>query len=358
MSSKYKIGLFPFGGKENPYTKMVADAVEQGGNSSLPLQDTKFFPIRRACQSGVDLIHMFWPSNFYHSSTWLGTLLKRVMFADGLRCLKKIPLIYSADNLYPHDADSPDFEKSQIQKIVNRADGIIVASKAAQEIFSEAYTIPETTKFFIVPHCSYIGKYKDTISRDNARMKLGIGSHEKVMLSLGRINKYKGLGLLSKAFFAADVKDAHLLIAGSCNQPEIIEEINRNNKPELSQVKMTIHSRFIPDDEIQTYMRAADCVVLSYDDVPMNPGSVILAMSFGLPVCCVDTGSVAEILGPRCLFAYQPQDLDSMVMAIRTALECTDLSERGREAYYLAAKNHSPALVASRLQQAYAEVIK
>jgi len=358
MHSNFKIGLFPFGGKENPYTKMVADAVEQGGNSPLPLQDTKFFPIRRACQSGVDLIHMFWPSNFYHSSTWFGTLIKRIMFADGLNCLSRIPLIYSADNLYPHDAASPDFEKSQIQKIVNQADGIIVASKAAQEIFSKSYKIPDTTKFFIVPHCNYIGKYKDTISRDQARLKLGIAPQEKVMLSLGRINKYKGLGLLSKAFFAADVKDAHLLIAGSCGQPVIIEEINRNNKPESGRAKMTIHTRFIPDDEIQVYMRAADCVVLSYDDIPMNPGSVILAMSFGLPVCCVNTGSVAEILGPRCLFSYQPQNLDSMVMAIRTALECTDLPERGREAYDLAIKNHSPAVVASRLQQAYAEVIK
>lgn len=358
MTTKYKIGLFPFGGKENPYTKMVADAVVQGGNSPLPLQDTKFFPIRRACQSGVDLIHMFWPSNFYHSSTWFGTLIKRIMFADGLKCLSRIPLIYSADNLYPHDADSPDFEKSQIQKIVNQADGIIVASKAAREIFSQSYKISETTKFFIVPHCNYIGKYKDTISRDQARVKLGIAPQEKVMLSLGRINKYKGLGLLSKAFFAADVKDAHLLIAGSCSQPDVIEEINSNNKPQSARAKMTIHARFIPDDEIQVYMRAADCVVLSYDDIPMNPGSVILAMSFGLPVCCVNTGSVAEILGPRCLFPYQPKDLDSMVMAIRTALECEDLPERGREAYDLAIKNHSPAVVASRLQQAYAEVIK
>jgi len=358
MTSKFKIGLFPFGGKENPYTKMVADAVEQGGNSPLPLQDTKLFPIRRACQSGVDLIHMFWPSNFYHSSTWFGTLIKRIMFADGLKCLSRIPLIYSADNLYPHDAASPDFEKSQIQKIVNQADGIIVASKAAQEIFSKSYQIPEATKFFIVPHCNYIGKYKDTISRSQARATLGIGPQEKVMLSLGRINKYKGLCLLSKAFFEADVKDAHLLIAGSCNQPEIIEEIKSNNKLQSARAKMTIHARFIPDDEIQVYMRAADCVVLSYDDIPMNPGSVILAMSFGLPVCCVNTGSVAEILGPRCLFSYQPQDLDSMVMAIRTALECEDLPERGREAYDLAIKNHSPAVVASRLQQAYAEVIK
>jgi len=358
MTTKLKIGLFPFGGKENPYTNMVADAVEQGGNIAVPLKDIKFFPIRRACKSGVDLIHMFWPSNFYHSSTWFGTLIKRIMFADGLNCLSRIPLIYSADNLYPHDADSPDFEKNQIQKIVNRADGIIVASKAAQEIFSKFYQIPEATKFFIVPHCNYIGKYKDTISRSQARAALGISPQEKVMLSLGRINKYKGLGLLSKAFFAADVKDSHLLIAGSCNQPEIIEEINGNNKTGSALAKLTIHSRFIPDDEIQVYMRAADCVVLSYDDIPMNPGSVILAMSFGLPVCCVKTGSVAEILGPRCLFSYQPQNLDSMVIAIRSALECTDLPERGREAYDLAIKNHSPTVVASRLQQAYNEVIK
>ena len=228
MCAKLKIGLFPFGGKENPYTNMVASAVEQGENSPVPLQDTKFFPIRRACKSGVDLIHMFWPSNFYHSSTWLGTYIKRVMFADGLKCLENIPLIYSADNLYPHDASSSEFEIKQIQRIVNVADGIIVASHAAKEIFSKVYKISETTKFFIVPHCNYIGKYKDTITREQARTKLGIGPQEKVMLSLGRINRYKGLGLLSKAFFKADIRDSHLLIAGSCNQPDILEEINKN----------------------------------------------------------------------------------------------------------------------------------
>jgi hypothetical protein len=159
-----KIGLFPFGGKENPYTAMIAEAIKSKGNIPCPIQDTKFFPIRRACSSDVDLIHMFWPSNFYHSSTWLGTLIKRIMFADGLRCLKKLPLIYSADNLYPHDAESPDFEIKQIQKIVNQADGIIVASNKAREIFPEIYQVKPTTKFFVVPHCNYIGKYPDTIT--------------------------------------------------------------------------------------------------------------------------------------------------------------------------------------------------
>ena len=358
MSEQKKIGLFPFGGNENPYTNMIAHAIKLGGNRAIPLHDTKFFPIRRACASGVDLIHMFWPSNFYHSSTCLGTIIKRIMFADGLRCLRKIPLIYSADNLYPHDAESSDFEIKQIQKIVNLADGIVVASNKAREIFSEVYQVKPTTKFFVVPHCNYIGKYPDTITREQARAQLGIEFNEKVMLSLGRINRYKGLSLLSRAFFKADVKESHLLIAGSCNQPEIIEEINQNKNSQSRHAKLTVHARFIPDDEIQLYMRVADCVVLSYDDVPMNPGSVILAMSFGLPVCCVNTGSVSEILGPRCLFPYEPQNLGSMVNAIRNVLRCPDLPERGKEAYNLALKNHSPALIASRLQQAYAEVLQ
>jgi hypothetical protein len=189
MSTNLKIGLFPFGGKENPYTTMIADAIKSQGNDPCPLYDTKFFPIRRACTSGVDLIHLFWPSNFYHSSTWLGTIIKRIMFADGLRCFRKIPLIYSADNLYPHDADSSDFEIKQIQKIVNQADGIIVASNKAREIFPEIYQVKPTTKFFVVPHCNYIGKYPDTITIEQARAQLGIGLNEKVMLSLGRINR-------------------------------------------------------------------------------------------------------------------------------------------------------------------------
>jgi hypothetical protein len=72
-------------------------------------------------------------------------------------------------------------------------------------------------------------------------------------------------------------------------------------------------------------------------------------MSFGLPVCCVNTGSVAEILGPRCLFSYEPGNIESMVSAIREALCCSDLPKRGQEARELALINHSPDLVAATL---------
>lgn len=352
-----KIGLFPFGKGGNPYTQMVAEGVAEAGYQAVPLQDTKFFPIRKACQSGVDLVHMFWPSNFYHSSTQLGTWTKRLMFSDGINCLRRTPFIYSADNLYPHDADSSDFEITQIQKLINVADGIIVASNSAESIFRKTYQVPTSAIVQVVPHCNYIGKYPDKITKTEARIKLGLHPHEKVLLSLGRINRYKGLERLKEAFLRANVKDSHLLIAGSCSDLELLEEISRVSGPANNQAKVTVHNKFIPNDEIQIYMRASDGVILSYDDIPMNPGSVILAMSFGLPVCCVDTGSVSEILSSSCLFPYQPKNLDSMVAAIIEILECANLAERGRKAYEIAQVKHSPTAIATRLKEIYAQVI-
>jgi len=48
---------------------------------------------------------------------------------------------------------------------------------------------------------------------------------------------------------------------------------------------------FIPDNDIQIYMNAADIIVLPYLDI-LNSGVAILAMSFGKPVIAPRTGSI------------------------------------------------------------------
>lgn len=352
-----EIGIFPFGGLGNPYTEMLAEGISAAGYAPRPLQDTKFFPLRRAVRSGVDALHLLWPGNLYHSSTNVGTLLKRLMFADGLRCLGDFPASYSADNLYPHDARDAAHEIRMVQAIVDNVRAVTVASSSAEALFRCTYRVPATTRLFQVPHRHYIGKYPDLVTKEHARAHLSLPASAKVVLSLGRITPYKGLPSLVRAFLAAASSDSILLIAGSEKVPGTVAAIRREASAAGRPEAVVIHDRFIPDAEIQHYMRASDVMALAYEDVPMNPGSVILAMSFGLPVVCVAEGSVPEILGP-CLFPYRRGDAADQARAIHVALEDRDrLVRLGRQARIRAETSHSPEIVAAGLRRCFEHVL-
>lgn len=352
------IGLFPFGGPTNFYPQMIADCLGLAGYKAVPLQDTRFFPLRRAAHSGVDALHLLWPGNLYHSSTVVGTWIKRAMFHDGLCCLNRTPAVYSADNLYAHDVDDVQRELVMVQQIVNKVRAVTVASSAAENCFREAYKVTDKTKIFRVPHRHYIGKYPDTVSKAEARARLSLPPSAPIVLSLGRITPYKGLPTLVSAFLRAEVDGAILLVAGPENAPGAVAAIRNVADQSAFAKDIRIHARFIPDEELQLYLRAADLMALAYEDVPMNPGSVILAMSFGLPVCCVADGSVPEILG-EALYGYSRGDELGQARVMREALLDIDaLAERGKIARNRAEINHSPEVVAEGLAAVYRHVFR
>jgi glycosyltransferase involved in cell wall biosynthesis len=283
--------------------------------------------------------------------------MKHLMFADGLRCLRDLPASYSADNLYPHDAADAAHDIRMVQGIVDNVRAVTVASWAAEALFRDTYCVPTNTRIFHVPHRHYIGKYPDLITKERARAHLTIPPSAKLVLSLGRITPYKGLPSLVRAFLAADTTDSILLIAGSEKVPGTVAAIRREAAAAGRPDAVVIHDRFIPDVEIQNYMRASDVMALAYEDVPMNPGSVILAMSFGLPVICVNEGSVPEILGP-CLFPYRRGDFLDQTRAIRDALSNPELLVYlGKEARFRAETSHSPEMVAAGLRRCFDYVL-
>lgn len=351
------IGIFPFGGPDNPYTEMLGQGLVDAGYGVARLQDTKCFPLRRAARSGVDALHLLWPGNLYHSSTRVGTWLKRMMFQDGLSCLSQIPAVYSADNLYTHDVSDVTFEIRMIQKIVDRVRGFTVASDEAERMFRSTYRLPKVARVFKVPHRHYIGKYPDTVSKGEARARLGLPMDAPVVLTLGRITPYKGLPRLVEAFLSAKIEGSVLLVAGSERVPGTVASIEATAVSAGRRYAIKVHNRFIPDNEMQLYLRAADLMALSYEDVPMNPGSVILAMSFGLPVCCVADGSTPEILGDA-LYGYRRDDAGGLASALRDALGShAQLVRRGAIARARAEINHSPQRVAESLAEVYRYIL-
>ena len=130
-----------------------------------------------------------------------------------------------------------------------------------------------TKPLFIIPHGHYRGAYPASLSRDQARRALGLRADEFVAVFLGLIRAYKGVPQLIRCFKAAQLTDARLLVAGKPLNTIIARELKELAEPDTS---IELFLDFIDQNDIQKFLRAADLVILPYEEIS-NLGSAILA---------------------------------------------------------------------------------
>ena len=72
--------------------------------------------------------------------------------------------------------------------------------------------------------------------------------------------------------------------------------------------QIILRTQFIPDREMEVYLKAADVLVLPYKEI-FQSGVLFLAYSFGLPVVATDVGSFREeIVEGQTGFLCRPGD--------------------------------------------------
>jgi len=206
--------------------------------------------------------------------------------------------------------------------------------------------------------------FPDTdLTPTEAKRRLGLGNSEKAILCFGRIKPYKGIEHLLKAFQKLAERDAsyRLIIAG---------EVQKENEGYLNQIKQTIpseiergqiilKSEFIPDKDMELYLKAADVMVLPYNEI-FQSGVLFLGYSFGLPVIATDVGSFREeIVEGRTGFLCRPGDPTDLAKAIETYFGSDLYRNPGRtreEIRNHANTHHSWAAVAELTQDAYVKL--
>jgi len=167
----------------------------------------------------------------------------------------------------------------------------------------------------VVSHGNYM-ELKNDISLQEARNKLDIKIEDIVFLYFGRIRQYKGLPELIDAFQKLNSsQQAKILIVGKPFNDEIATNIKNSCKDNV-QIRNILE--FIPDDDIQIYMNAADIVVLPFKDI-LTSGSIILSMSFGKPIIAPEIGCITDVLDYKGGFLYTGDGLiEAMQKAINT----------------------------------------
>lgn len=210
----------------------------------------------------------------------LGTILKIVHWN---RHTKVISIV---DNMIPHEKRLGDtlFTKYFASSI----DGFVTMSEKVKndvKLFSHKPTL-------VSPHPIF-DHFGSAIPALQARIQLGLGENDKIILFFGYIRKYKGLDLLIQAMKDIRIQQLgiRLLVVGEfydAAQPYI----NLVNSLAL-QNQITFYDQFVPDQEVTNYVSAADFIIQPYKNATQS-GVTPLAYHFSKPMLVTNVGGLAD----------------------------------------------------------------
>jgi len=316
----------------NPYQRLLRDGLSLSGVSVEFLDGLPPAGWLRQNKGHVDLLHLHWLSGLYMNR--YGTPVQVVRFLAWLRRARALGyrLVWTAHNVMPHNTPFRPLHIAIRRLVMAEADAVIVhCVQGRQELLAR---FPRTGPTEVVPLGTYEDVYPITTTREAARAVLGIAPRQFVYLALGNIAAYKGLESFAEAFSKSATPDDVAIIAGRNRDAALVARLQRTAAREP---RLRVHARFIPDDAMQQYLLAADVIVAPFERV-LTSSSVMVGLSYGLPVIVPDLGCLPELVSEGAGLIYQ----STIPGALSQAL--ADIRVADREAMSAAARRVSGGL--------------
>jgi glycosyltransferase involved in cell wall biosynthesis len=314
--------FWPDYSRDNPYQRLLygparTDTEYVSGNVDAAI---------RAAQSlgntGV-VFHIHWANRIFRPREDESIVrAKAVAFLDRVGEFKRLGgmVAWTIHNIVTHDSRHRTLEIEFSRDLVALADRIhIHASRSLPEIEAHFQIPPEKVR--IVPHGLHTSVYADLVTQAQARLELGLSDADDVLLFTGRLRPYKGLADLVSAFrrLLPSKPGLKLILAGEAKAGEGRAVLEGLSGVERSRVLMV--DRFLENDEMQLFLRAADAGVYPYDEI-LTSGSILLALTFGLPCIAPRFGMISETVegegGPAGILydKNQPAGLEDAILRL------------------------------------------
>lgn len=255
----------------------------------------------------------------YHPNYIFSTMVHpwhNFIFAILGKSIKRIKII--------HDVQPHKGEDSFIYRILNWGDiriadfWIVLTSLAKKQLIEKGI---ESEKICIIPHANFGGYASDSIVLStNIVYKIAF---------IGRINKYKGVDILLKAFYDVlhFLPNLKLIIAGSGDCSEYMPLITRLGD------SLDLQNRWIADEEIPLIIEKVDFVVLPYIEATQS-GVIPLSFAFGKTVIATNVGGIPEQVPQSVGVLVPPCDSSALGNAILNMYKCSDkIIDMGKNAY-------------------------
>lgn len=303
--------------KENPYQWLLYRQLQSLG------VEIDEFRLAHLLEGRHDVFHIHWVEQYAISKRNLRTALFRaasLLTAVDVGRRRGTRVVWTVHNLLPHERFHPQLQRWVLGAFARRVDATIHMSETARAAALAAYPILRCAPAVVIPHGHYRDVYPHEASAAEARARLAVSPSARVLLYFGQIRQYKNVPELLRAFSGLADQDVVLLVAGEPRTAELgpaIETLAAND----ARVRTSL--RWIDDDQVQYYLKAASLVVLPYKEV-LNSGAAHLALSFDRPVLVPDQGSLPDLqqqVGPEWVHLYRgPLTADHLQAGLDWAL--------------------------------------
>ena len=272
-------------------------------------------------------------------------------------------IVYTAHNVNAGTRDAADTLLNQLslKAQYGLADRIFVHTERMKGELLAQFGVP-ARKISVIPFGINDTVPNTSLTREQARQRLGLSPGHKTLLFFGRITPYKGLEDLVEALSQLRKQDDsyRLIIAGAvkgCDDywRKVEAAIERGG------VRGNLIERieFIPEADTELYFKAADALVLPYRSI-FQSGVLVLGYNFGLPVIAADVGSLKEdIIEGRTGFVCPAADPGGLAQAIERYFAsglCQNPELRGQEIRHYASERFSWTKVGQITSKVYADV--
>lgn len=319
----------------NPYQSQLANALTDHGVQVRMTNATGRFPLVAAARAREkpDILHLHWTHRLLIGSSRPKNIARSLRTVSEVLAIKRlgVRLVWTVHNLIQHDdprgPGDPGVELF-FQRLLSRLyDRLIVHSRSGRDAVIETYRLNGKLKdkVHIVYHGNYIGAYENSMNRNEARRRLGLEDGRMTYLFFGQVRSYKGVSHLIEQFKQVADSSACLVIAGhpadESRKQRLLEHCSQDER-------ILADLRFIPDDDVQVFMNAADVVVLPYLET-LTSAAALLAFSFGKAVIAPRLPYINEVLAGDGGLLYDPEDKDGLLRCMEMA-SSADLASMGR----------------------------
>jgi D-inositol-3-phosphate glycosyltransferase len=274
----------------------------------------------------------------------------------------RLPLVYTAHNVLPHESSAELADK--YRNLYLHPERIVVhGEKLRQQMIQEA-AVPEQ-KLRVIPLGNYhhIAEAAPLVPQSEARARLELSSHCRVILFLGAIRSYKGLDVLLLAFERLLHRHSgisyKLLVAGRLWGNEKWDQSLYGGL--CRSLKITdfvqVHQGYIPLSDFGLYFGAADIACFPYRSASQS-AALQLAYSYRKPVIGTSVGSLSEVVVEgqtgRVVRPEEPDELaDALQALLSDPVKCRQM---GDYAYQWARDEYSWENIAQRTLDMYGEM--
>ena len=262
-------------GKWNVFPDRLYGEIEKTGGARV----VEWSPAKMLL-CAYDILHLHWPDNVLNDRSAARAALRVFLLQAALfwaRLLGK-KIVWTAHNMVSHDRFHPTVERIFWRMFVPSVSGIIYLSDESVDQMRSMRKAAREIPFIVTPIGAYKGAYPNDVGEAEARKALNLPPDASVALNLGIMRSYKKVERLIE--IARARPDITVIIAGMVDEDGYEAKL-RARAEGLPNVRLRLE--FIPEDELQLYLNAADAFVLPYDDIT-NSASAILALSFDLPI--------------------------------------------------------------------------